>query len=110
MSFMVALQQFRKKYVFLAPTDYEVSFADVFVPSGAHVTLDGAALTGASSPIGAGWSVVRQPLAAGKNGAHVLESDAPAGLQIMGFGHATSYYTPGGLNLNHIAPPPDPPR
>jgi hypothetical protein len=36
----------------------------------------------------------------------VLRSDQPVGLQFMGFGHATSYYTPGGLNLNLISPPP----
>ena len=49
---------------------------------------------------------MRQPLSTTGSGAHDLESDQPVGLQIMGFGHATSYYTPGGLNLNHIAPPP----
>jgi hypothetical protein len=36
-------------------------------------------------------------------GAHKLTSDQPVGLQVMGFGHATSYYYPGGLNLKFIA-------
>ena len=42
----------------------------------------------------------------GNNGAHHLESDKTIGLQIMGFGHATAYYYPSGLNLKLIAPPP----
>jgi IgGFc binding protein len=107
MSFEVAIKQFRKSYIFLAPTDYATSFADVLLPAGAQVSIDGAALNGPSNPVGtSGWTVVRQPLGPGMNGAHVLRSDQPVGLQFMGFGHATSYYTPGGLNLNLISPPP----
>ena len=37
-------------------------------------------------------------------------ADAQVGLQIMGFGHATSYYAPGGLNVRLIAPPHAPPK
>jgi hypothetical protein len=111
LSFAVAVEQYRHQYIFLAPPDYEVSYADIVIPSGAHVALDGAPLTGAASPIGSsGWSVVRQLLAPAGKGAHRLESDKEVGLQIMGFGHATSYYTSGGLNLKLIAPPPPPPK
>ncbi len=110
LTFAVAVEQFRHNYVFLAPPDYDVSYADVLVPAGAHVTLDGAPLSGPVTAIGTSWSIVRQPLlsSAGttKNGAHALQADQPVGVQLMGFGHATSYYTPGGLNLARIAPPP----
>jgi hypothetical protein len=106
MTFAVAVEQFRSKYIFLAPIDYAESFADILVPPGANVTLDGAPLSGPTTMIDSGWSVVRQPLATTGTGAHDLESTQPVGLQIMGFGHATSYYTPGGLNLKLIAPPP----
>jgi len=106
-SMMVTPQQFRKQYTFLAPVDYDKNYADVLVPDGATVTLDGAPLTGAPTAIGAtGWSVVREPLGPGEGGAHRLESDQPIGLQVMGFGHASSYYYPGGLRLELIAPPP----
>jgi IgGFc binding protein len=76
-SLMVSTAQLRKKYIFLAPTDYDVSYADIFIPPGAQVTLDGAPLSGESAPIGAsGWSIVRRPLdAAGGCGAHTPESD-----------------------------------
>ena len=109
LTFVVAEEQFRTRYVFLAPTDYAESYADVVAPHGAHVTLDGKPLTGAASSVGPSWDVYREPLA-GSGGSHVLIADVPVGLQIMGFGHATSYYTPGGMNVRHVAPPPAPPQ
>jgi hypothetical protein len=106
-SMMVTPEQFRKQYTFLAPLDYDTNYADVLVPDGASVMLDGAALSSAPSAVGTtGWSVVRELLGPGEGGAHRLESDQPIGLQVMGFGHATSYYYPGGLRLELIAPPP----
>jgi hypothetical protein len=107
MTMMVTPQQFRKSYTFLAPADYETNFADILVPDGATVMLDGAALTGAPQAIGAtGWSVVREPLQADSGGVHELSADQNIGLQVMGFGHATSYHYPGGLNLKLISKPP----
>jgi hypothetical protein len=107
MTMMVTPQQFRKTYTFLAPADYETNFADILVPDGATVMLDGAALTAAPQAIGAtGWSVVREPLKADGGGVHKLSADQAVGLQVMGFGHATSYYYPGGLNLELISDPP----
>ncbi len=113
MSFIVTPEQFRKDYTFLAPVDYDTNFADILLPEGATATLDGKPLSGAATPIGAsGWSVVRERLGAGQSGAHHLTTTDPRGLglQVMGFGHATSYYYPGGMNLKHIAPPPEPPK
>lgn len=107
MSMMVTPQQFRSSYTFLAPVDYETNFADILLPDGATALLDGAALSGAPQAIGAtGWSIVREPLAAGSGGVHKLTADKNVGLQVMGFGHATSYYYPGGLNLELISKPP----
>ncbi len=108
----VTVEQFRKKYIFLAPDDYNVAVADILVPDGANVKLDGAALTGAPTKIGtAAWSIVREKLSPGANhGTHVLESDQPIGLQVVAFGHATGIYYPGGLNLTLITEPPPPPR
>jgi len=107
MSMEVTPQQFRKAYTFLAPADYETNFADILVPDGASVMLDGAAPTGAPTPItGTGWSIIREPLKADGGGVHTLSADKNVGLQVMGFGHATSYYYPGGLNLELISEPP----
>jgi hypothetical protein len=107
MSMMVTPQQFRDSYTFLAPADYETNFADILVPDGATVMLDGAPLTGAAEAIGkTGWSIVREPLKAASGGVHKLSADKNVGLQVMGFGHASSYYYPGGLNLELISKPP----
>jgi hypothetical protein len=48
----------------------------------------------------------RERLDAGNNGAHHLESMSQVGLQVMGFGLATGYCYPGGLDLKLISPPP----
>jgi IgGFc binding protein len=104
---VVAVEQYRLKYVFLAPTDYEVSYVDVVGPSDAIVTLDGSVISAPSTPIGAsGFGIARVTLGSGNLGAHVLEATKPVGIQVMGYGEATSYYYPGGLNLELIAPPP----
>jgi hypothetical protein len=108
MSMEVTPAQFRKQYTFLAPTDYETNYADVIVPTGASVSLDGTAVTTAPTMIDADWGILRLKLDNTGSGAHTLSTtDAKGlGLQVAGFGAATSYYYPGGLNLIHISPPP----
>ncbi len=110
-SIATAVEQYRTKYVFLAPTDYDINFVDVVAPGGTSLTLDGAPVTAAASAIGAStFKVTRIHLDAGaKGGAHVLEGSAPFGIQVLGYGSYTSYQYPGGLNLQEIAPPPPPP-
>ena len=109
MTMEVTPAQFRKQYIFLAPADYLENFADILVPRGADVVLDGAPLTTTPTPIGAGdWGFIRAKLGAGNGGVHTLATkhDSGIGLQVEGFGFATSYYYPGGLNLNLISKPP----
>jgi hypothetical protein len=109
MSMMVTPEQFRKDYTFLAPTDYLENFADVLVPAGAAVTLDGAPLAGSPQRIGnSDWGFVRAKLGMGMGGVHTISTPDPRGLglQVLGFGYATSYYYPGGLNLKLISIPP----
>ncbi len=108
MTIEVTPQQFRESYTFLAPADFDTNFADVLVPDGATATLDGAAL-GAPQEVGmSGWGIVRAKLDSANGGVHQLSTtDARGvGLQVMGFGHATSYEYPGGLNLHLISKPP----
>ena len=104
MTDIVAVEQFRTQYIFLAPQDFAYNWADVIVPVGAMVTLDGAPISGMMEPVDDAYNLYRVPLMAGSSmGAHKVVSDQPIGLQVMGYGHATSYYYPGGLNLNFIA-------
>jgi hypothetical protein len=106
-SFMVAVEQYRTKYVFLAPEDYDYNYADIAAPSGASLTLDGGPVSASGTALGAtGYSIYRVPLGVGQGGAHVLTSSKPVGLQVLGYGLYTSYQYPGGLDLQQIAAPP----
>ncbi len=105
----VGVEQYRTKYVFLAPTDYTESYVDITMPMTATVTLDGTTLSVTPKLISSGYGIARVPLTAGMNGAHVLTSTAGVGIQVIGYGQYTSYQYPGGLNLDVIAPPPPPP-
>jgi hypothetical protein len=105
-SLATAVEQYRKKYVFLAPADYDVSFVDVVQPLTATLTLDGNLVGIQPTAVSSGFGVARILLGAGKGGAHLLTATAPVGIQVMGYGTYTSYQYPGGLNLDAIAPPP----
>jgi hypothetical protein len=104
-SLSTAVEQYRNKYIFLAPTDYDVSYVDIVQPLTAKVTIDGAEGP-TPTAVGTSYGVSRIRLAGGKGGAHVLEASAPVGIQVVGYGAYTSYQYPGGLNLTAIAPPP----
>jgi len=109
MSPMVATEQYRSRYIFLAPTDYTESYADVVVPTGATITLDGNPVTSTPAPLNASWGIVRIALGAGQDGAHLMTGTKPFGVQVIGYGAYTSYQYPAGLDLAQIAPPPPPP-
>jgi len=98
-----AVEQFRTKYIFLTPDDYLTAYADIVAPSGAKITIDGDPVTAMPKALGGtGYDVLRVKLGLGAGGAHDMESDAPVGLQVIGYGVATSYQFPGGLNLKRI--------
>jgi IgGFc binding protein len=105
-SLATAVEQYRKKYVFLAPADYEVSFVDVVQQMNTTLMLDGNQVGIKPTAIGSGYGVARILLGSGKGGAHLITASAPIGIQVMGYGAYTSYQYPGGLNLDAIAPPP----
>jgi hypothetical protein len=108
----IAVEQYRYKYVFLAPTDYTQSFVDIVQPMSAMLTVDGAAsgVTPVAIGSGSGFGIARVPLGGGQNnGAHVIEASEPVGAQVIGYGSYTSYQYPGGMNLVTIATPPPPP-
>ncbi len=110
-SIYAAIEQFRTKYVFLAPDDYSVSFADITGTEDADITLDGQPVKTTWEKIGnTGLGVYRVKLGAGQGGAHVLTSKKPVGVQVLGYGDNTSYQYPAGLNLKLLAPPPPPPK
>jgi hypothetical protein len=106
-SLAIAVEQFRSTYVFLAPSDYVVSFADIVAQTGTLLSLDGVRVTTSPTLIGTtGYGVYRLALGAGQAGAHTLSASQPVGLQVVGYGLFTSYMYPGGLDLSQIAAPP----
>ena len=106
-SFATAVEQFRVKYVFLAPDDYSVNYVDIVAKAGTTLTLDGQTPTAMPQAIGtSGYAVSRVQLGGGQAGAHVLSASQPVGIQVVGYGSYTSYMYPGGLDLQRIAPPP----
>jgi hypothetical protein len=103
----VAVPQYRTNYVFLAPTDYEDSYAVVVAPTGTAVTVDGTVSSATPTPItGTTFGVLRIKLDNSGTGAHTLNASNPVSIQVMGYGSYTSYTYPGGLDLQHISPPP----
>lgn len=109
MSLSVAVEQYRRSYLFLAPDDYTSAFVDIVAPSFTTIMLDGQPLSASFSPVGTGsdFGVGRIPLTPGaKGGAHTLTADKPIGIQVMGYGANTSFQYPGGLNLGQIADAP----
>jgi len=110
-SAVVAVEQYRTHYVFLAPDDYVSNFVDIVARPGTTMTMDNQPVLVVAQPVGStGYSVYRVNLGMGQAGAHVLDASEPVGLQVVGYGAYTSYRYPGGLNLVQIAPPPPPPR
>lgn len=106
-SFAVTVEQYRKRYVFLAPTDYKTSYVDVVATSGTKITLDGKDESSRLKDLsGTDFVVGRLQLGAGKDGVHVLEGSDPIGIQVIGYGDNTSYQYPGGLNLSAISAAP----
>jgi IgGFc binding protein len=107
-TFVPGVEQFRRSYVFLAPTDYPVLYADITAEADAEIELDGAPVTAPWTMIGEGpYGVQRLDLTkSGKDGAHTLRAQKAVGVQVLGFGDNTSFQYPGGLNLKIIAAPP----
>ncbi|MBL4636848.1 MAG: IgGFc-binding protein [Kofleriaceae bacterium] len=104
MTLTVAIDQYRSEYLFHAPTNYVTNYVNVTAPTGATVMLDGTAIAD-WTPIGnSGFSVARVVLGAGplNDGSHSATSSDPFGISVYGYGDYTSYWYPGGLNLDAI--------
>jgi len=99
----IPTEQFRDRYVFAAPQDYDLNRVNVMAPTGASITLDGAPIPSTSFvAVGlSGYGVAKVPLSA--QDIHTIEGDAPFGIMVYGYGAYTSYMYPGGMQLEQIA-------
>jgi hypothetical protein len=105
MALAVPVEQFRSSYLFHAPVSYDSNYVDVTAPMGSSILLDGgAALT--LTPIGtSGFGLARVQalnLGPGNDGNHNISGDMAFGITVYGYGQYTSYWYPGGLNLDTI--------
>ncbi len=96
--------QWRDQYLFHTPLSYSSSYADIVAPTGVAVRLDGAPLTELEPIADTGFSLARVRLIGG-NGNHALDADEPIGLSVYGYGQYTSYWYPGGLDLEEVYVP-----
>jgi hypothetical protein len=102
-SMAVATAQFRTSYQFIAPPSYYENWVNVIAPSGAAVTIDGAAVSGFALIGSSGFQVAHVALCGNTGactGVHSASSTQPFGIQVYGYGYFTSYMYPGGLNLS----------
>ncbi|MCB9563001.1 MAG: IgGFc-binding protein [Kofleriaceae bacterium] len=105
MALAVPVDQFRKEYLFHAPTNYETNYVDITAPVGASVILDGVAVTGWIGIGTSGWQLARiTPLGDGPtaDGNHLITGDMGFGISVYGYGTDTSYWYPGGLDLKRV--------
>lgn len=102
MALAVATSQFRKSYLFHAPTTYESSYVNIIAPTGATVSLDGAAVSGFTPIGGTGYAVARKSLSNAGNGNHSAASTEGFGISVYGYGQYTSYWYPGGSDLRAL--------
>jgi IgGFc binding protein len=105
MTLAVPTEQFRSFYLFHAPTSYESNYVDVTAPMGATVSLDGMPPLTFTPIGGSGFGLARvQALGTGpaNDGNHSIQGDMAFGITVYGYGQYTSYWYPGGLNLDTI--------
>lgn len=110
MALTVTESQYRKQYLIHAPTNYPTNYANIVAPSSATVTVDGVDVDAAQfQTIGSsGYSVIRLALSNAGDGNHTIVGSKPVGVTVYGYGQVTSYWYPGGLNLNDLTKPGNP--
>ena len=103
---LAAVEQYRTKCVFLAPSDYDFNYAVIAGPHEAVIDLDGARVTLTNAVGAGGMAVERVLLTKTPDEVHLLTSDVPVGVTVLGYGHSTSYAYAAGLDLRKLAAAP----
>jgi len=110
MALLVPTEQFRKDYSFTVPSSMTYNWVNVIKPvaqpgrNTPTVYLDGSAIPEASFTAAIGnsyFGVARLDISSAPY-PHTITSDQPFGIMVYGFASYTSYFYPGGLDLNLI--------
>ena len=106
LSTSVAVEQYRKDYLFTAPVSYIVNIASIIAKRGAQVHVDGRTLA-ASEFVAVGSSEygVANVVLDALTPVHSVNADQDVGLTVYGYGQYTSYMYPGGADLARITVP-----
>jgi len=98
---VVPSAQFRDRYDVLTPATYERSAATVAAPRGARVVIDDRLVELVPVP-GTTMGLGHVDLLPGT---HAATGNTPFGLYLTGYASYTSYFVPGGMDFEPIAPP-----
>ena len=105
---VVPFEQYRSSYSFLTPATITYNYVNVIAPVGesgeniAGVTLDGQVLDFTAGRL-ANYGIARVNLSS-SGSAHSITGSQPFGIMVYGFARYTSYFYPGGLDLEFINP------
>jgi IgGFc binding protein len=106
---VVPFEQYRSEYSFLVPETITYNYVNVIGPvgeSGANIhniRLDGELVEFTDGIVG-NYGIARVDLSSSVNSYHDITGDQPFGIMVYGFARFTSYFYPGGLNLEYINP------
>ncbi len=101
MALVVPSAQFRDRYDVLTPATYERSAATVAAPRGARVVIDDRLVELVPVP-GTTMGLGHVDLLPGT---HAATGNTAFGLYLTGYASYTSYFVPGGMDFEPIAPP-----
>ncbi len=106
---VVPFEQYRGSYTFLTPSTITYNYVNVIARVGedgqnvGNVTLDGQVLNFQQGRVGQ-YGIARVNLSNSADSAHIIQGSEPFGIMVYGFARYTSYFYPGGLNLDYINP------
>lgn len=100
----VATEQYRKDYLFHAPTSWGANFVDIILKNGTSVEVDGVKVVGPVQIGNTGYSLARAKLGAGpmNDGNHTILGSDRVGISVYGLQDFGSYWVVGGLDLDHL--------
>lgn len=102
MALAVNKSQYRDNYLVFASTTYTDNFANIVAPMGSTVTLDGQMITSFTPIGGTGYGIARETLSNSGDGSHSATGTMPFGISVYGYGQYTSYWYPGGTDLQKL--------
>lgn len=102
MTIAVPTGQYRASYILAASPLYVSRLLTVIAPSGASLTMDGSPIEGLTQIDGTNFVTRSLSMSANVLGTHLIAGDQPFGASVYGHALATSYWYPGGLELQTL--------